>query len=132
MALYPSHRMMTFSLRSARVRARRFAVLGACAVAVVAVASVTACKGLTSIDASFDNVTDTLEFYPLNGSPPGAPTAINLFSGIRERADESFAYDLAFDVTADGHVLLIPARALAGGFAAPYSVGLQKIPSAAF
>src|SRR3954462_2375079 len=119
--------MMTFFLENARVRASRIAVVGAFVVAVGAIASATACKGLTSIDASFDNITDTIDFFPLNGSPPGAPTAINLFSGVRERADQSFAYDIAFDVTSDGHVQIIPARALASGFASPYSVGLQRI-----
>jgi hypothetical protein len=131
-APYPSFRMMSFSLHSSRVRASRCAALGVFAVAVGGLGSVAACKGLTSIDASFENVTDTIEFYPLNGSPPGAPTAIKLFSGVRERADESFAYDVAFDVTPTGEVKIIPARALASGFAAPYAVGLQRIPNATF
>jgi hypothetical protein len=124
--------MMNFSLSSASVRAPRSLAIGAFALTIAAVASVSACKGLTSIDASFDNVTDTLEFFPLNGSPPGAPTAINLFSGVRQRADQSFAYDVAFDLSSSGLVTIIPARALASGFAAPYSVGLQKLPGVTF
>jgi hypothetical protein len=124
--------MMNFSVRSTRVRAGRFAVLGAFVVAVGALASVSACKGLTSIDASFDNITDTIDFYPINGSPPGAPTAIKLFSGVPQRADESFAYDVAFDLTSAGEVQIIPARALASGFASPYSVGLERIPNTDF
>ena len=123
---------MTFSLRSASVQARRVLVLAGFGAATVLVGSASACSGLTSIDASFENVTDTVDFYPINDSPPGAPTAIKLFTGLRARADETFSYDLAFDLTPEGAVKLIPVRALASAFAGPYSVGLQKIPDAPF
>jgi hypothetical protein len=123
---------MIFSLRAAALLANRASRVGLVVVAVAAIASVSACKGLTSIDASFDNVTDTISFFPLNGSPPGAPSAIGLFNHVLQRADQSFAFDIAFDLTPDNHVLLIPARALASGFAAPYSVGLERIPNTDF
>lgn len=114
--------MLTFSLLApARRSMRRLVAVGA------AVAAVTACKGLTSIDASFDNVSDTLSVFALNGASPAAPTAINLFTGIPQHADQAFAYDLAFDIDTAGRVVLIPARALATQFSSPYSVGLQKV-----
>jgi hypothetical protein len=99
---------------------------------VVMAGALAACKDLTSVDASFDNVTDSLDFYTLNNSPPGTATAINLFSGNRFRADETFAYDIAFDIDSENRVLVIPSRALATGLSAPYSVGLQKLSGVTF
>jgi hypothetical protein len=115
--------MLTFP-RLARVcpSIGRLIVVGA------AIAALSACKDLTSVDASFENVHDTLSFYGINGSPPGAPTAVNLFSGIPYHADQTFAYDLAFDIDTAGKVVLIPARQLATQFSSPYSVGLQSVP----
>ena len=112
--------MLTFSVSSPARRAlRRLLCVAA------GVAAVSACRGLTSIDASFDNVSDTLSFFAINGSPPGAPTAINLFTGVPSHADQAFAYDLAFDIDTAGNVVLIPARQLATQFSNPYSVGRE-------
>lgn len=97
-------------------------------IAAPAVAGLFACKSLTAVSASFDNVTEALSVYPINGSPPGAPTAISLFAGSPTHADQSFAYDFAFDLDTIGRVVLIPARQLATQFSTPYSVGLQVVP----
>lgn len=97
-------------------------------VASVAVAGLSACKSLTSVEASFDNVSAALSVYAINGSPPGAPTAISLFSGFPAHADQAFAYDFAFDIDTTGKVVLIPARQLATQLSTPYSVGLQVVP----
>ncbi len=97
-------------------------------VATAAVASLAACKSLTSVSASFDNVTAILVVYAINGSPPGSPTAISLFAGLPSHADQSFAYDFAFDLDTSGKVVLIPARQLATQLSSPYSVGMQVVP----
>jgi len=102
--------------------------LGRLLIVGAAVAGVSACKGLTSVAASFDNVTEALTVYAINGSPPGAPTAISLFTGSPLHADQAFAYDLAFDLDTSGKVVLIPARQLATQLSSPYSVGLQVVP----
>ena len=99
-------------------------------IAVAIVASSTGCKSLTSIDASFPNVTDTAAVYAINGSPAGSPTAISLFSGLVMRADQGFQFDLAFDINSAGKAVLIPSRALASQFSTPYSVGLQVLSGA--
>jgi hypothetical protein len=101
---------------------RRLLVVG------VVPACVLACKGLTSVAASYDNVTAVLTVYPINGSAPGAPTAIGLFAGAPTHADQAFAYDLAFDLDTSGNVVLIPPRQLATLLSSPYSVGLQVVP----
>ena len=109
--------MPTFSARfTPRV------VLGA-----VLALSLGACKEFTSIDASYANVTNSETLYALNGSPPGAANAMKFFDGIANRADQGFAYDVAFDINADGDVVVIPAKALATWFSNPYSVGLKAV-----
>jgi len=108
---------------------RRLVAVGS---AIAAMAGISACRGLTSVEASFDNVSDSLDFYAINGAPPGAPTAINLYSGIASHANQVFAYDIAFDINAAGSVVLIPARLLATQFSTPYSVGLQRVAGTSF
>jgi hypothetical protein len=95
------------------------------------VASLAACKDFTSIDASFANVTDSDTVYALNGAPAGAVTAFKFFDGTAHRADQSFAFDVAFDIAPDGRVIVIPAAAVAtklvpANGAVPYSVGILK------
>lgn len=85
-----------------------------------------ACKGFTSIDPSFPNVTATDTVYAINGGPPNAPNAINFFQGLTDRADQGFGFDVAFDIDNNGNVVIIPSRALATSLSNPYSVGLQK------
>src|SRR5258708_395169 len=97
-------------------------------VAAAAVAAVAACKGLTSVAASYDNGTAAVAVYPINGSPPGAPTAISPFGVLPTPADQAFAYDLAFDLDTSGKGGLIPAPQLATQLSNPYSVGLQVVP----
>ena len=89
-----------------------------------------ACKDLTSIDASFQNVTAIDTVYALNGSPPNAPTTLKFFDGLVQRADQGFGFDVAFDIDPSGGVAIIPARAVASSFAAPYSVALRKVAGA--
>lgn len=88
--------------------------------------SLGACKELTQIDASYANVTIEDTVFTLNQSPPNAPNSIKLFDGVISRADQGFSYDIVFDIDAGGNVVLIPARAIASGFAGPYSVALLK------
>lgn len=114
--------MLTFaSLSPARRPLRRVAFTAAVLVAAAA------CKDFTSVDASFANVTDSNSLYAINGSPPGAATAISLFAGGMVRADQGFGFDIAFDIDANGNALIIPSRALATSYSNPSSVGLQSI-----
>ena len=91
--------------------------------------TLTACKGLTSIDASFQNVTASDTVYALNGGPPNSANALKFFDGIVLHADQNFNYDIAFDLDKDGNVVLIPVRTMATALVAPtpYSVGLQRM-----
>lgn len=97
-------------------------------VAVALLASASACKDFTSVEASLPNLSDTTSVYAINGSPPGTPTAVNFFNVAFFRANQGFAFDIAFDIDADGKVVVIPALALATSFSTPYSVGLAIMP----
>jgi len=95
--------------------------------AVALVAAFAACKGFTAIDQSFQNVTADDTAYAINNGPANSPNSINFFQGLVARADQGFAFDLAFDIDDNGNVVLIPAKALSTTFASPYTVALQKV-----
>jgi len=123
--------MMKFSAGTMRPRPAGRLIVATLAVA--GVVALSACKDLTSVDAGFDNLVDSAGvFYTVNNSPAGTATAINLFTGNRYRADETFAYDIAFDMDSAHRVLIIPSKALATGLSNPYSVGLQKLTGVSF
>ena len=78
--------MLTFaSLLPAGRPLRRVALTAAVLVGAAA------CKDFTSVDASFANVTALNAFYAINGAPPGAATAINLFSGVAQQSRQRVA-----------------------------------------
>lgn len=88
-----------------------------------------ACQDLTSIDASFQNITLQDTAYAVNGGPPNAPNSVKFFDIRVERADQGFGFDVAFDIDANGNPVIIPAAALASSLANPhpYSVALQAV-----
>jgi hypothetical protein len=84
-----------------------------------------ACGDLTGVPASLPTLSDSTVVYAINGAPPGAPTALHVFAGQLFSADATFLFDVAFDIDAAGHPLLLPQRAVASGLAATHTVGLQ-------
>jgi hypothetical protein len=95
---------------------------------VALAATLTACKGLTSIDASFQNVTASDTVYALNGGPPGAANSLKFFDGLVLRANQGFAFDIAFDLDEAGNIVIIPVKAVATTFPNDaYSVALQRM-----
>lgn len=95
--------------------------------AAALVAGIGACKGFTDIDAGFQNITNVDTVYALNGGPPGSPNTLKFFDLGVTRADQGFGFDVAFDLDANGNVVIIPAKAVATTFSNPYSVGLQRV-----
>jgi hypothetical protein len=93
---------------------RRLAGAGAVAAAAVAAA----CSGTTDLVARFDNLTYQPALYALNGTPIGAPTAINTVFAATVRPDATFDFDVAFDLDAQGRAIIYSQRRLghpAGG-----------------
>jgi hypothetical protein len=89
--------------------------------------AIVACGDVTSPRASLPTFSDTATVYALNGAPPGAPTALSVFGEIVLPADPTFRFDIAFDLDANGRVLLMPVRTVANGLATTHSVGLQTV-----
>lgn len=86
-----------------------------------------ACGTLTGLPASLPTISDSGVVYALNGAPPGAPSALHLYSGTLLAADANFIFDVAFDIDASGNVVVIPERAVASGLAVTHTVALQKV-----
>ena len=99
----------------------KIVLLAAAAVAVGGVA----CGDLTGVPASLPTLADSTVVYAINGAPPGAPTALHVYAGQLFSADASFVFDVAFDIDASGHAVILPQRAVASGLAATHTVGLQ-------
>jgi hypothetical protein len=101
--------------------------LGAVLALASAVALVTAaaCSDFTGVPASLATINDTGTVYALNGAPPGAPSALHVFSGTLLTADANFLFDVAFDIDANGNIVVLPQRAVASGLASTHTVGIQ-------
>ena len=107
-------------------RPRRLVAPTAFVALVLAVAAAAACGNFTGVPASLPTVADTGDVvYALNGAPPGAPTALHIFSGQLLAADATFTFDVAFDIDSTGKVVYLPQRAVASGLATTHTVGLQ-------
>jgi hypothetical protein len=118
---YPSPlSSLNMNHRSLGLRSKIFAL----AAALFVVAGV-ACGDLTGVPASLPTLSDSAVVYAINGAPPGAPTALHVFAGQLFSADATFLFDVAFDIDASGHAVLLPQRAVASGLASTHTVGLQ-------
>jgi hypothetical protein len=93
--------------------------------AFVLMVAAAACGNFTGVPASLPTVADTGIVYALNGAPPGAPTALHIFSGTLLAADANFVFDVAFDIDSTGKVVYLPQRAVASGLSTTHTVGLQ-------
>lgn len=106
-------------------RSLRVAVL---ALAVVAIA----CGDPTRPKAIYPNALSSYALNALTGAPASAATAINFIGGAT-RADARFQFDVAFDLDANGKVVLLPVRVVGGALAGALAgslkrVGLQVVP----
>lgn len=97
-------------------------------VAGLVLCAVAACSDSTDLSARFDNLSYTASLYALNGSPVGAPTAINTVFAASVRPDATYDFDVAVDLDGQGRPVLYAQRALgkpAGGQGR--QVALQKV-----
>lgn len=85
---------------------------------------VAACEDPTLSRATLPTLGDTVEVYAVNGAPPGARTALQLFQVSAVQANSAFQFDVALDIDGAGNVVVIPVRRLSG-FGGGYRVGLQ-------
>ena len=101
---------------------RSVAVLAAATVAVFGFA----CSEFTGVPASLPTISDTGTVYALNGAPAGAPAGLHIFTGSVVPVDQSFAFDVGFDLDSAGQITVYPQRTVATALStATHSVGLQ-------
>jgi hypothetical protein len=97
------------------------------ALSIAALGSAACDDDLLRPQANFPVFGDTATVFATNGTAATAPSALTFYDGEVVRADVRFAFDLAFDIDADGMVRLIPVRkfaTLGGG----HPVGMQIVP----
>ena len=99
-------------------------------VAVLAAAVVVtfglACGDFTGVPASLPTISDTGTVYALNGAPAGAPSGLHVFTGTVVPVDQSFAFDVGFDLDSTGAIIVYPQRTVATALSTTtHSVGLQ-------
>jgi hypothetical protein len=104
--------------------------LAAFVAATLALSAAAACGDLTGVPASLPTLSDSGILYALNGAPPGAPTALHMFSGTLLAADGSFIFDVAFDIDSAGNVVVLPEPAVASGLVTNHTVALATVPDA--
>lgn len=92
--------------------------------AVLAVTAV-ACGDITRPKAALPTLADSATVYALNGAPPGAPTALSIYSERAVSANGSFVFDVAFDLDSAGRIVFLPLRTVANGLTSTHGVGLQ-------
>lgn len=81
---------------------------------VVMVAGLGACDDSLGLRASLSVQFDTLSAYAMSQTPISFPAAYSAGSGIVVRVDPDLAFDVAFDLAANGKIQLIPARRISG------------------
>ena len=96
-----------------------------------------ACDNPNTSTTLISVVADTLQVFALTGTPPSYPAAYLASSGAVTRADGSFNFDVAFDITPANEVLVYPQRLVGvpcvagvvncGGALGGKPVGLQRI-----
>jgi len=101
------------------------------------VVGVCACDNPNSTTTLISVVADTLQVFALTGTPPSYPAAFLASSGAVTRADGSFNFDVAFDITPSNEVLVYPQKLVGipcvagalncGGTAGGKPVGLQRV-----
>lgn len=76
----------------------------------IALVVVCACTGGTDLVANIDTVTYKSALFALNGTPLGAPTAINTALGATVRIEAAYDFDVAFDLDGSGNTVVYTQR----------------------
>jgi hypothetical protein len=99
-------------------------VLAAAAVATLGLA----CGDFTGVPASLPTISDTGTVYAINGAPAGAPSGLHVFTGTLVPVDQSFAFDVGFDLDSTGAIVAYPQRTVATALSTTtHPVGLQTV-----
>lgn len=100
-------------------------------VSALVIAASVACSGSTDSVANLDTVTYKSALFAINGSPAGAPTAINTPTAFTVRAEVGYDFDVAFDLDASGRPVVLTQRAVGNPLgSAGHQVSLQALAGA--
>ena len=69
---------------------------------------------------------DTLTVYALTGTAPSFPSGYRSVDGAVTRVDGSFNFDIAFDINAEGAVVIYPQRLVGVSAVGAKPVGIQR------
>lgn len=115
--------MTTTKLRSIRPRLGVAVLFGAAMVA-------SACGDLTKAKAQYQNNNLAFTLHALSGSPLAYSSALSFTSQAVTRVDGGFAFDIAFDISSTGKVVIYPVRLVGSNPGGDVVVGLQPIAGA--
>ena len=107
-----------------RFPAARAMLLGCAALSVLAIA---ACEDPLATTGTYTNQSQTFTVYALSGTPLNAPVAIYFAGRSVVRADGNFAFDIAFDINAEGRAIVLPVGLVGTPIDGSYLVGMQRV-----
>lgn len=113
---------MTTSLNSLVRRPRR-ALL---ALLLGALGGTAACDDPFKITADSPNIDASFELWAMSGSPAAYPSGILVPQASEVRLDAAGSFDLAFDIDADGRLLVYPVSAVVSPIAGTRTVEFQR------
>lgn len=105
---------------------RAFALVAVFGVTLVA----SACGDLNVQKAQFQNSTVSFTVHALSGSPLNYASGLSFTSQTATRVDGSFAFDIAFDLSSTGRVIIYPVRLVGSNPGGDVSVGLLPMAGA--
>lgn len=85
-----------------------------------------ACGNVASLKATTPTFADTLSLWALSGTPPSYPSAISIPTRQIVRVDGFGAFDVAFDIDANGRAVVYPVKLIVASPSGSRPVGLQK------
>jgi len=102
------------------------------ALAVVGgVSLLAACGEVENLRATLPTATDAYTVFALSGTPASYPSGINTFVRQAVRVDGNANFDIAFDIDAQGRVVIFPVQRIVSTVAADRRVGLRKVDGSA-
>jgi hypothetical protein len=102
----------------------RLALLATMCVVIV----LNACGNITNLQADLPTSVDTLSVWALSGTPPAYPSGISIVAGQAVLVDGFAAFDVAFDIDAQGNPVIYPVKLVVSSIGGSRPVGMQKVP----
>ena len=97
--------------------------------ALVACASIlTACDDPNLLQAQLPTVSDVYDVFALTGTPAAYPSGINTYVRTTARVDGNANFDVAFDIDAQGKVIVYPVQKVVTSLTSSRRVGLRRVP----